>query len=124
MATFPKEPEVKIVECPRDAMQGILDFIPTETKIAYLNELLKVGFHTIDCGSFVSPKAIPQLRDTQELLNAIDLTQTDTKLSVIVANQRGVRNASKLIIWVFHLVYLRLFSREIQIRVLQILLIP
>jgi hydroxymethylglutaryl-CoA lyase len=95
MATFPKEPEVKIVECPRDAMQGILDFIPTETKIAYLNELLKVGFHTIDCGSFVSPKAIPQLRDTQELLNAIDLTQTDTKLSVIVANQRGVIDAVK-----------------------------
>jgi hydroxymethylglutaryl-CoA lyase len=95
MATFEKEAEVKIVECPRDAMQGILDFIPTKTKIAYLNELLKVGFHTIDCGSFVSPRAIPQMRDTHAVLDAIDLSNTDTKLSVIVANERGVTDAIK-----------------------------
>ena len=95
MATFLKEPEVKIVECPRDAMQGILDFIPTSTKIAYLDALLKVGFHTIDCGSFVSPRAIPQMRDTQEVLESIDLSNTDSKLSVIVANRRGVEDAVK-----------------------------
>jgi len=95
MATFQKEAEVKIVECPRDAMQGILDFIPTETKIAYMNDLLKVGFHTIDCGSFVSPRAIPQMRDTQEVLEALDLSQSTSKLSVIVANERGVSDAVK-----------------------------
>jgi hydroxymethylglutaryl-CoA lyase len=86
---------IKIIECPRDAMQGILDFIPTKDKIDYLNALLKVGFNTIDCGSFVSPKAIPQMQDTQEVLEQIDLDSTDSKLSVIVANERGASDAVK-----------------------------
>ncbi|MGB1038687.1 MAG: hydroxymethylglutaryl-CoA lyase [Bacteroidia bacterium] len=96
MPTIPKEGDVKIIECPRDAMQGILDFIPTTQKIEYINALLKVGFHTLDCGSFVSPKAIPQMRDTQEVLSNIDLEGTDTKLSVIVANERGINDAVKV----------------------------
>ncbi len=83
--------EVKIIECPRDAMQGLKWFVPTETKIEYLNALLKVGYHTLDCGSFVSPKAIPQMRDTQEVLDQIDAS--DTRLSVIVANKRGIDDA-------------------------------
>ena len=86
---------IKLVECPRDAMQGIKTFIPTEQKIAYLNQLLKVGFDTIDCGSFVSPKAIPQMRDTAQVLEGIDLSETDSKLSVIVANKRGADDAVK-----------------------------
>ncbi|MDG2454383.1 MAG: hydroxymethylglutaryl-CoA lyase [Bacteroidia bacterium] len=93
MSTLLKEPDVKIIECPRDAMQGILDFIPTQQKIAYINKLLTVGFHTLDCGSFVSPRAMPQMRDTKEVLNALDLGQTETKLSVIVANRRGADEA-------------------------------
>jgi len=84
---------VKIIECPRDAMQGLHDFIPTETKANYINQLLKVGFHTLDFGSFVSPKAIPQMRDTAEVLNQLDLTNTDTKLLSIIANQRGANDA-------------------------------
>ena len=83
----------KIVECPRDAMQGIKEWIPTEKKVAYLNKLLEVGFDTLDCGSFVSPKAIPQMKDTAEVLKQIDLSNTSTKLSVIVANQRGANDA-------------------------------
>jgi hydroxymethylglutaryl-CoA lyase len=83
--------EVKIIECPRDAMQGLKWFVPTETKIEYLNALLKVGYHTLDCGSFVSPKAIPQMRDTQEVLDKID--ESETRLSVIVANKRGIDDA-------------------------------
>lgn len=86
---------VKIIECPRDAMQGIHDFIPTDLKIKYLNQLLKVGYHTLDCGSFVSPKAIPQMRDTQEVLEQINWKESDSKLSVIVANRRGVDDAAK-----------------------------
>lgn len=93
MATIQEEPEVKIIECPRDAMQGILDFIPTHQKIEYINKLLTVGFHTLDCGSFVSPRAIPQMRDTKEVLNALNLDNTSTKLSVIVANRRGADDA-------------------------------
>jgi len=93
MPTILQEGEVKIVECPRDAMQGILDFIPTSQKIGYINQLLKVGFHTLDCGSFVSPKAIPQMRDTQKVLDNLDLSITQTKLSVIVANRRGADDA-------------------------------
>ena len=93
MPTILQEGEVKLIECPRDAMQGILDFIPTSQKIAYINQLLKVGFHTLDCGSFVSPKAIPQMRDTQEVLDKIDLSESQTKLSVIVANRRGTDDA-------------------------------
>jgi len=82
-----------LVECPRDAMQGWKNFIPTEKKIDYLNALLKVGFDVIDCGSFVSPKAIPQMADTAEVINALDLSNSSTKLLVIVANQRGAEEA-------------------------------
>jgi hydroxymethylglutaryl-CoA lyase len=85
---------IKIIECPRDAMQGLHDFVPTEIKTAYINKLLKVGFDTIDFGSFVSPKAIPQLRDTAEVLNGLKLSETKTKLLAIVANQRGAEDAS------------------------------
>lgn len=81
--------DIKIIECPRDAMQGIARFIPTEKKRDYLNALLRVGFHTLDCGSFVSPKAIPQMRDTSLIIPGLDLSETDTRLSVIVANSRG-----------------------------------
>ncbi|MGA0558842.1 hydroxymethylglutaryl-CoA lyase [Larkinella sp. VNQ87] len=83
----------KLIECPRDAMQGLHDFIPTADKIRYLNALLRVGFDTLDFGSFVSPKAIPQLRDTAEVLAGLDLTETRTKLLAIVANVRGAEQA-------------------------------
>ena len=86
---------MKIIECPRDAMQGLDKFIPTEQKAAYINQLLKVGFDTIDFGSFVSPKAIPQLRDTAQVLNSIDLSATQSKLLAIVANTRGAEEASQ-----------------------------
>lgn len=85
---------VKIIECPRDAMQGIKPFIPTEIKAAYLNKLLQVGFDTIDFGSFVSPKAIPQMRDTADVLSQLNLAVTKTKLLAIVANRRGARDAA------------------------------
>jgi hydroxymethylglutaryl-CoA lyase len=84
---------MKIIECPRDAMQGIREFIPTSTKIAYINQLLKVGFHTIDFGSFVSEKAIPQLKDTAEVLAGLDLSNTSSKLLSIIANTRGAETA-------------------------------
>lgn len=85
---------MKIIECPRDAMQGIHEFIPTEVKANYINSLLHVGFDTIDFGSFVSPKAIPQLRDTAEVLSKLDLSTTSSKLLAIVANTRGAEDAS------------------------------
>jgi hydroxymethylglutaryl-CoA lyase len=85
--------QVKLVECPRDAMQGWKTFIPTEKKIEYLNSLLAIGFHTLDCGSFVSPKAIPQMADTADLINGLDLAGTNTKLLTIVANLRGAGEA-------------------------------
>ncbi|MBS1570237.1 MAG: hydroxymethylglutaryl-CoA lyase [Bacteroidetes bacterium] len=85
--------QVKLIECPRDAMQGIHPFIPTEVKVEYLNNLLRVGFDTIDIGSFVSHKAIPQLADTAEVLARIDLSATKSKLLVIVANERGAEAA-------------------------------
>jgi len=85
---------IKLIECPRDAMQGFHHQIPTATKIEYINALLKVGFDVLDCGSFVSPKAVPMLADTAEVLNAIDLQNTDTKLLVIVANERGAEQAA------------------------------
>lgn len=84
---------VKLVECPRDAMQGIKSFIDTEKKATYINTLLQVGFDTIDCGSFVSPKAIPQMADTALVLSKLNLDNTSTKLSVIVANKRGAIDA-------------------------------
>ncbi|MBK8949783.1 MAG: hydroxymethylglutaryl-CoA lyase [Flavobacteriales bacterium] len=86
---------VKLVECPRDAMQGIGPFIPTDVKVDYLNTLLQVGFDTIDIGSFVSPKAIPQLADTAEVLAGIDRSGSRSKLLVIVANERGAEEAVK-----------------------------
>lgn len=86
---------MKIIECPRDAMQGLEEFIPTEKKIQYINQLLKVGFDTIDFGSFVSAKAIPQLRDTAEVLNNLDLSTTSSRLLAIVANTRGAEEASQ-----------------------------
>lgn len=85
---------LKIIECPRDAMQGITEFIPTTTKITYINELLKVGFDTIDFGSFVSPKAIPQMKDTASVLDKLDLSKTQSKLLAIVANERGAQDAA------------------------------
>ncbi|HEX8504754.1 MAG TPA: hydroxymethylglutaryl-CoA lyase [Hymenobacter sp.] len=84
---------MKLIECPRDAMQGLPDFIPTATKTAYLNALLRVGFDTLDFGSFVSPKAIPQLRDTAEVLAGLNLAASKTKLLAIVANRRGAETA-------------------------------
>jgi hydroxymethylglutaryl-CoA lyase len=80
---------IKIIECPRDAMQGIKPFIPTERKVAYIQSLLRVGFDTIDFGSFVSPKAIPQMQDTAEVLSQLDLSQTKSKLLGIIANTQG-----------------------------------
>lgn len=85
--------EVKIIECPRDAMQGMHDFVPTQLKADYINSLLKVGFDTIDFGSFVSPKAIPQLKDTAEVLNKLHLEETSSSLLAIVANERGAKDA-------------------------------
>ncbi|WP_053972532.1 hydroxymethylglutaryl-CoA lyase [Mangrovimonas sp. ST2L15] len=85
---------VKIIECPRDAMQGIKAFIPTEKKVQYIQSLLRVGFDTIDFGSFVSPKAIPQMVDTAEVLSQLDLSATKSKLLAIVANTRGAQDAS------------------------------
>ncbi|OSY89122.1 hydroxymethylglutaryl-CoA lyase [Tenacibaculum holothuriorum] len=88
--------KVKIIECPRDAMQGIKShFIPTEAKAKYINALLKVGFDTIDFGSFVSPKAIPQMKDTADVLSKLDLSSTTSKLLAIVANVRGANDASQ-----------------------------
>jgi len=84
---------MKIIECPRDAMQGIHTFIPTERKIEYINALLKVGFDTIDFGSFVSPKVIPQMKDTWKVVSGLDMSETDSKLLAIVANERGARDA-------------------------------
>lgn len=86
---------MKIIECPRDAMQGIDEFIVTEKKIHYINQLLKVGFDTIDFGSFVSAKAIPQMRDTKEVLAGLDLSNTKSKLLAIVANTRGAEEAAQ-----------------------------
>lgn len=84
---------MKIIECPRDAIQGLHEFVPTQLKIRYINELLKVGFDTIDFGSFVSPKAIPQLKDTAEVLSHLDLERSKSKLLAIVANTRGAHDA-------------------------------
>lgn len=86
---------IKIIECPRDAMQGIKPFIPTDRKITYIQSLLRVGFDTIDFGSFVSPKAIPQMQDTAEVLAGLDLSQTTSKLLAIIANTQGAVSASQ-----------------------------
>ncbi|MCB0598194.1 MAG: hydroxymethylglutaryl-CoA lyase [Lewinellaceae bacterium] len=86
---------VKLIECPRDAMQGIKEFIPTEKKAAYINLLLRANFDTIDFGSFVSPKAIPQMRDTADVLSRLDLGSSRSKLLAIVANRRGAGDAAQ-----------------------------
>ena len=86
---------VQIIECPRDAMQGVEQFISTDLKVEYINTLLKVGFHTIDFGSFVSPKAIPQMADTAEVLSRLDVGGSKSALLAIVANRRGAEEASK-----------------------------
>jgi len=86
---------LKLIECPRDAMQGIHDFIDSDLKAAYINSLLQVGFDTIDFGSFVSPKAIPQMKDTAEVLSKLDLDNTTSKLLAIVANMRGANDAAQ-----------------------------
>jgi hydroxymethylglutaryl-CoA lyase len=86
---------VKIIECPRDAMQGIKAFIPTERKVAYIQSLLRVGFDTIDFGSFVSARAIPQMQDTAKVLEQLDLSKTPSKLLAIIANVQGATLASE-----------------------------
>ena len=86
--------ELKLIECPRDAMQGWKTIIPTDKKIAYINSLLKVGFDTIDFGSFVSPKAIPQMADTAEVVQGLQLENSTSKLLSIVANLRGAEQAT------------------------------
>lgn len=85
--------QIKLIECPRDAMQGWPHFIPTEKKAAYINALLKVGFDTIDFGSFVSPKAIPQMADTKDVLGNLQLADSKSKLLAIIANERGAEDA-------------------------------
>jgi len=87
--------DIKIIECPRDAMQGIKTFIPTERKVAYIQSLLRIGFDSLDFGSFVSPKAIPQMQDTAEVLARLDLSQTKSKLLAIIANTQGAQLASQ-----------------------------
>ncbi len=87
--------KIKLIECPRDAMQGIKDWIPTKKKVQYIQSLLRCGFDTIDFGSFVSPKAIPQMVDTSQVLSQLDLSTTQSKLLAIVANVRGAQDAVK-----------------------------
>lgn len=90
-----KEKQIKLIECPRDAMQGLHEFIPTASKIEYINQLMRVGYDTLDCGSFVSPKAIPQMADTAEVLEGIDMSISPSKLLVIIANVRGALQAAE-----------------------------
>lgn len=92
-AIDPIKKAVKLVECPRDAMQGWPHQIPTPQKVAYIQQLLKVGFDTLDFGSFVSPKAIPQMADTHEVIKQLDISETNTKLLAIIANERGAQDA-------------------------------
>ncbi len=88
-----KDINIKLIECPRDAMQGWKNFIPTKKKIAYINQLLKVGFDIIDFGSFVSAKAIPQMADTKEVIGQLSMANSKTKLLAIIANVRGAEEA-------------------------------
>lgn len=94
MKSYNPNTNINITECPRDAMQGWKKFIPTEKKIIYLNSLLKIGFDTLDCGSFVSAKAIPQMADTKEVISGLLMEESKTKLLVIVANKRGAEEAA------------------------------
>ena len=89
------KPQIKLIECPRDAMQGWKNFIPTTKKIIYINKLLEVGFDTIDFGSFVSPKAIPQMADTKQVISQLTIANNKTKLLAIVANVRGAMEAAE-----------------------------
>ena len=89
------DPEIQIIECPRDAMQGLERMIPTDAKVRYISQLLMVGFHTIDFGSFVSPRAIPQMADTARVLEGLDVSAGDARLLAIVANRRGAEEASR-----------------------------
>ncbi len=91
--TVDLKPEIKLIECPRDAMQGWKTFIPTEKKIEYINQLLQVGFDTIDFGSFVSPKTIPQMADTKEVVTQLSTENSNTRLLAIIANVRGAEDA-------------------------------
>src|SRR4051812_18194344 len=91
---MPRRPTIDLVECPRDALQGWKTDIPTDTIVRYLNTLLKVGFHTLDFGSFVSARAVPQMADTDEVLYKLDLDGTKTKLLAIIANTRGAQEAA------------------------------
>lgn len=84
---------MKLIECPRDAMQGLHEFIPTDIKVKYINSILKCGFHTVDFGSFVSPKAIPQMKDTAQVLELLELNENSSKLLAIIANVRGAQDA-------------------------------
>lgn len=86
--------KLKLIECPRDAMQGIKDFIPTDKKVEYINQILKVGFDTVDFGSFVNPKAIPQMADTSKVITQLDLSSTSSKLLSIIANKRGAEESA------------------------------
>lgn len=88
-------PQVKIIECPRDAMQGIKKWIPSRDKLSYIQSVLSVGFDIVDFGSFVSPRSIPQMKDTQFIIENIDLSSTNSKLLAIVANERGALDACK-----------------------------
>lgn len=85
--------ELKIVETPRDGFQGLADFVPTELKIRYINHLLKVGFHTVEVGSFVSPKAVPQMADTAEVIRGLDLSATDSRIMVLAATPGAAEKA-------------------------------
>ncbi|MEZ4906985.1 MAG: hypothetical protein R2771_04950 [Saprospiraceae bacterium] len=117
---------VKIIDCPRDAIQGLKTFIPTEKKIEYLNLLLQTGFYAIDFGSFVSHKSIPQLADTSEVVDALDMSNTHTKLLAIIANYRGAVDAcnhENITYLDILFLFLRLFRREIHINLFMILLI-
>ncbi len=87
-------PPIKLIECPRDAMQGWKQQIPTEQKVRYIQSLLKVGFHTLDFGSFVSPKAIPQMADTKEVISKLQIENSNSKLLAIIANERGAEEAA------------------------------
>jgi len=89
-------PEIKIIETPRDGLQGIVESIPTAKKVAYINQLLKCGFNTVEVGSFVSPKAIPQWVDTADVLRQLDYKSTSSKIAVLVANLRGAQEAVKV----------------------------
>lgn len=108
---------IKLIECPRDAMQGLKDFIAGQAvKVNYINQLLKVGFNTIDFGSFVSPKAIPQMRDTAKVLSGLDLTSTQSDLLAIVANVKGVPRMQQLFAEISYLGYPFSISETFQLR--------